>query len=311
MIKKAYLTLTIAILLIALISGCGGDTTPTTQTASSPYMGGNKGVVTEFDEMGIFNEESGTNEIFEGEAFPIEVRLMNKGEYDLPTGKATVTLKGISLADFDGIATNGQLSNAAAIEKISEYNEDGGEETLDFTPGNTGAIYKIALTGSSYDITVFGESVFEYKTFVAVPKVCFKEDLADETVCEVDENKDVFSSAAPIQIISAKEQRAGTGKIAVEFVVENVGGGEVTLIDQDFDSRYDQFGFAPTETALWECKGNRGEGQARFDSNSEAKITCKLKDEMAENTLFTKELDLTLEYKYKNLIQESIRITKE
>ena len=51
--------------------------------------------------------------------------------------------------------------------------------------------------------------------------------------------------------------------------------------------------------------------EGRFDSAGKMTIVCKLKAAMDENTLYTKELDLTLNYKYRELIQREIRIREQ
>jgi len=304
--KKRYLTMLMVCLFFV---GCAGNQVTTT-AAESPFMGGNQGLIAEFLEMGIHNDASGMEEIFEDETFPIEVMVKNKGEQDVAAGDITISLKGISLDDFSGI-DGASLSNSDAIESVSEFNKQGGEATIDFTSGAQDAQYTVAITGSHYDAGVFGEVVYTYATHASVPKVCFKEDLQTEGICEVDEAKTVFSSAAPIQVKSAAEKRAGTGKIAVEFEVENVGGGDVTKPGDDFDSRYDQLAFVSGEEDLWECKAGGKLNEGRFDSNNKVTIVCKLKDVMADDTLYTKELDLTLNYDYRTLIQRSIRIRKQ
>ena len=141
--------------------------------------------------------------------------------------------------------------------------------------------------------------------------MCFKEDLADESVCDVEEIKTVYSSAAPVQVKSAEEKKAGAGKIAVEFSIENVGSGQVTKPGQDFDKRYNQLSFSVNEPANWECKSGGKENQARLDSDEKAKILCRLKNALAEDTLYTKELDLTLDYDYKELIHQQIRLKEQ
>jgi hypothetical protein len=299
-------------LIIGLfLAGCGPTEQPTTTTSdASPYIGGSKGVVAEFLDMGIYSDESKINEIFEEETFPIEIVLKNKGEHDVSAGDVSVKIKGINLADFSGIVSGGSLQNSDIIEKISDVNSLGGEETLDFTPGSDDAEYLVSLVGSSYDVNVYADIVYNYNTYASVPKVCFKEDLTETSVCEVDEIKSVFSSGAPIQVKSAEEKRAGTGKIAVEFKVENLGEGEVAVPGEDF-GRYDQLAFVSSDPNEWECRSGGSINKARLDSDGKATIICKLKDPMAEDTLYTKQLDLTLSYQYKTLIQESIRVLKQ
>jgi len=304
---KKIISLLLIVFMLALVGCKGGE--KKVEAPESPYIGGSKGLVAKFENMGIYNEKTNIEEIFEGETFPIEITLKNKGEQDILPGDVVVSLKGILLSDFSGIVANGTLTNEEKIEKVSEYNKEGGELTLDFTPEG-GARYLVNLSGSHYDISVFAEVVYNYKTYAAVPKVCFKEDLQDESVCDVEEEKAVFSSGAPIQVKKATEKRAGTGKIAVEFEIENIGSGDVTKPDEDFDSRYDQLAFYPNED-IWECKSSGKINEGRFDSDGKMIVVCRLKEPMPKGTLYTKELDLTLDYKYKELIHHQLRINEQ
>jgi len=305
--KKIFLI--IAVIAILFLSGCA--TTTTQSQSTSPYIGGTDGLVVKFQDMGIVSQESDMEEIYTGESFPIEVTLNNKGEEDLGIGDASVTLKGVLLSDFSGIV-NGTVSNSELIEKVSDVNTAGGELTLDFTSGVDDAVYLRNMSGSHYDISVFGEVVYHYKTHIAVPRVCFKEDLQDKTICEVDEIKDVFSSGAPISVDKATEKRAGTGKIAIEFEVKNnhVNTGEVTKPNDAFNSHYEQLAFYPNEDTFV-CKSGGKVNEGRFDEDGKITIVCTLKDAMPTDTLYEKELDLTLDYKYRELIQHQLRINKQ
>jgi|TARA_Y100000310_G_scaffold326900_1_gene392462 hypothetical protein len=300
--------LSFILLLGLVIAGCEEGATETSSV--SPFISGSKGIVAEFQDMGIRNTETGINEIFEGETFPIEVVLKNKGEYEVAATEATVSLMGISLADFDNIDADGIIESTALIEKISEFNEEGGQITLDFTIGAEDAKYNLPLTGSSYTIDLFASVVYNYETDVAVPKVCYKGDPNDPSVCEVEEVKDVFSSAAPIQIQAAEEKRAGTGLIAVILDVENVGSGKVAKSGGTFDSRYDEFSFevAASDAANWDCKSGGKVNEGRFDSSGKATVRCLLKTAITATDVYTKPLVMTFKYKYKDIIQDSVLI---
>ena len=307
---EKYLTLIVlGMVFLFLIAGCDGEE-PSYLT--SPFIGGTKGLIVEFEEMGFFNEETNMEEIFEGEAFPIEVVVKNKGEVAIEEDDATVTLMGINLDDFTGIVSNGVLSNTAEIEGISEYNEEGGEIILDFTSGDEDAKYTLDVVGMSYDISVFASVVYEYKTYGAVPRVCFSGDLTDTSVCEVDGIKDVFSSAAPIQVNSVEEKRAGSGKILLEFEIENVGSGKVTKPKVAFDSRYNQLSYEISDSSNWECRSSGRTNEARLDEDGKATIVCRwVGTPLTKDDMYTKEVDLTLNYKYKELIQKDLRVKKQ
>ena len=77
----------IAILSLVMIIGCsGGGEDNTVTNTESPYIGGNQGIIAEFLEMGVYNDETNIEEIFDGESFPIEVMIKNKGEEDVVAG---------------------------------------------------------------------------------------------------------------------------------------------------------------------------------------------------------------------------------
>ena len=144
------------------------------------------------------------------------------------------------------------MSETGTDQRAIVVGFDGGEEVMDFTPGTADASYISQFSGASVDFDVFAEVVFKYKTEATAKRICFKEDLQDESICDVTEGKDVFSSAAPIQVNHAKEATAGSAKIAVEFEVENVAGGDVALIGEAFDTRYNKFAFTTEHTEITE-----------------------------------------------------------
>lgn len=307
-VKKMNKKYLILIVLAVFIVGCSGEEM-ISDAGESPYIGGNKGLIATFEQMGVYNDDSSMEEVYEGETFPIEITLKNKGEHDVDVDQATISLAGINLADFTGIPS-GVIDNTALIEMISEYNEEGGEITIDFTSGEADAVYIVSLAGYSYDISVFAILDYSYKTYSAVPKVCFKGDPADKTVCNIDEVKDVYSSAAPIQVVKAEEKKAGVGKIAVEFSIENVGTGRVTLPGTAYDSRYDQLSYTVSDPEEWECKSAGKLNEARL-SDGKATIVCRLVTPLDKSDLYTKELDLVLDYDYKEIMHKQLRVIKQ
>ena len=296
----------IAIILLItaiIIAGCDDEEAP---TGPSPYIGGNKGLIAEFEPMGI--EESGIYTIFEDETFPIQVILKNKGEHNLGLGDVEITIHGIPLIDFTGISSQ-TLQNAIKIEGVSELNEEGGEEIINF---GQEVRYAQEVPGTFYDANIFASYTYRYKTYASVPKVCFKENLRDERVCEVDESKEVYSSGAPIQVKSARERPAGAGLISLEFEIENVGGGKSTLPNQDFSPQYNQLAYTlepANERNKWTCTAAGRENQARL-IDDKATIRCRLKAPLAADTLYTKAIGLTLSYDYRDILQETVRIKK-
>ena len=210
------------------------------------------------------------------------------------------------LNDFENIPS-AIKSNEGKIEKVSELNRDGGEEIIDFTSLSEDGKYKHIVTGY-YQPDVFATIEYKYKTRAIVPKVCFKEDLNDESICTVKENKDVFVSGAPVLVKSVKEDSAGRGVMVLTFEIENAGGGKVTKIGEAFDSRYSQLAVnMKTDPEMWECRSAGRANEARL-IDGKATVICKLKEALPTGTLYTKQIELELSYVYQSVISESIRI---
>ncbi|HLD06498.1 MAG TPA: hypothetical protein VJC16_03115 [Candidatus Nanoarchaeia archaeon] len=291
--KVAYAFL-IALAALA-VAGCTEQDVP---TAPDPFVGGDDGLVSAFQPMGL--DEDGVETVFEEDAFDVVVNLKNKGEHDVPAGKAAVRVLGIDTALF-GI-TNPVKGSAATLEKISEFNTIGGEEDVDF-----GKAKLQSIIGSFLDATFFAHIDYEYATFVNVPAVCFKYDVNDLTVCDLQGSKEAFSSGAPIRVSSVEEDIAGSKRIALTFRVDNAGGGRSTLLNSEFLSRFDRAGFSLSEQN-WECKSAGSSAEARFTGTT-ATIRC-VSPPLNPGDLFTKQVTLRLDYLYRDTIQHTVRVKK-
>ncbi|MBW2965554.1 hypothetical protein KY342_00455 [Candidatus Woesearchaeota archaeon] len=303
--NKRFLVMLAALSLLILITGCEEEIDT---GIPRPFICGTQGLDAEFEEIGIIEE--GEYSFYEDELIPIQILFRNKGEEPVNVGNLKVELKGILINDFSGIVS-GVLTNNNKIDEISEFNPQGGEEIIDFTPIG-GARYLQEISGTHYSINPFVVYTYKYKTRATVPEVCFKEDLRDERLCSVKERKEVFSSGAPIQVTSVLEDTAGTGKIALVFEVENVGGGDVTLPDAEFNPRYGEIRYIlepVTERANWQCTAAGRENEARL-VDGRATIRCRLLNPLPKGALYTKEMGLTIVYDYRDVIEQRIRIKK-
>ncbi|MBI2668544.1 hypothetical protein HYX14_01750 [Candidatus Woesearchaeota archaeon] len=290
--KKAIL---FAVIVGLLVLAC---TPPPTQTGKGVFMGGTQGLSVKFEPFGV--EEAGVFSIFDTETFPLEVTVQNKGEYELKPSDVTVSLLGPSKDEFSGI-TSWELKNKNTIEKISELVPAGGEETVSFA---SEAKYVKTAKGVQ-DRTWFANVDYNYQTSLIVPEVCMKEDLTDKRVCEVKEAKKFFVSGAPITIGIVTQETAGKGIMALKLKVKNVGGGKVTKRGESFGVT-EKLGYS-LDDAAWECKSGGKVNEARL-INGEAEIVCKLKETLAAKTLSTKQVQLTLDYTYREIQQEKLQI---
>ncbi len=291
----------LAILAISLLilTACESEEKPKTGGA---FIGGTQGIVASFEPLSI--KEDNIYAIFDAEEFSLDMLIKNKGEENLPIGKATLRLLGPAQNDFQGIPA-WELKNREEVEKISEFNPEGGEEIVAFSP-QANAIYKGQVTGFM-DINWNLEYEYEYKTHLIVNDVCFKGDITDQKVCAVKESKLFSVSSAPITVTAAEEDTAGKGIILLKITISNAGAGDSTIVGQKFDNRFNQVAYSISEPEKWECKSGGRVNEARLVDNM-AQIICKLKTPLNENDIYTKSLRLTFDYLYKELITEKLRV---
>jgi len=295
MMKKSII-LAILCASLLILTACNGEKAPT--AGKGAFLGGEKGIVASFEPFGV--EEEGVYSIFDEETFPMEVTVQNKGEYQIKSGEVTIKLLGPSQEEFTGM-TSWELKNAQALEGISELVPDGGEETFTFA---TDAKYKSSVSGV-VDREWFANVEYRYNTFLIVPEVCLKENLNDQRVCEVKQAKTFFVSGAPVTVKSVEEDTAGKGIMALKILVSNAGIGKVTKVGESFGVR-DTLTYSIDDPA-WECKSGGKVNEARL-IDGQAEIVCKLKEALPAGHLSTKQVKLTLDYKYRDLISEKLRI---
>ncbi len=276
-----------------------------TAPVGGAFIGGTQGIVASFEPLSVKDPESGFYTIYDTEDFSLDVLLKNKGEEVVPLGKATARLLGPAPNLFQNVP-NWQLLNKQAIEKISEFNPEGGEEIISFTSAGARAKYTGPVTGFT-DITWNLEYWYDYKTQLIINDVCFKGDVTEKKVCEVKEAKGFSVSGAPITVSKVEEDVAGKGVMLLKIEVKDAGTGQAAIPGQEFDTRFDQVRYTIDEPDKWECKSGGRENEARL-TEGVATINCRLKQPLAKNDLYTKQVRLTLEYTYKDLVQEKLRI---
>ena len=293
---KIYLALfSLLVVSMLLLTSCTKKEIAPTSTV---FMGGTRGVVLEFEPFGV--EENNIYTIFDTETFPLEVTLRNKGEYEIKPGDVSVSLLGPSQKEFTGIAS-WELKNKDTLDKISELIIQGGEETITFA---TDAKYAGEVVGLQ-ERTWFSNLDYNYETYLLIPEVCLKEDLTDTRVCEVAEFKNFHVSGAPVSVKSVEQSTAGKGIMALKIKIYNAGSGKVAKQGQEFGTR-EELTYT-IDDADWECKSGGKVDEARLITG-EAEILCKLKEPLAKDTLATQQIKLTLQYKYRDLIQEKLAI---
>lgn len=290
--RIAIIFLAILVILSLIITGCGRTGTET--TVMSPWFGGSMGVIASF-------ESFGAEEIYEDETFPLVVLLENKGEFSVLDHEVEMELLGISPYDFSGIEFF--MDNTDPLEKVSEFLPEGGFDRVNF-----GDARYDALSGRFYDANIFIQYSYPYATHIAVPQVCYKEDLHDPRLCEVESSKEAFASGAPIQIGTVWERPAGQGRIYLEIPIYNTGEGKAKAYLGDmFSNYYDEVAFE-VNTNGWTCTAKGDPSVARIaKTDNEATIRC-ISDELPDDSLYLSQVDVTLSYYYQDLVGTVIRI---
>lgn len=287
------------VLAVFVLASCQQTTTTTTGRI---WVGGSYGLVAEFETFGT------TNEIYEDEAFPVVVLLQNKGEFTLQAHDIEMKIRGISENDFTGL--DFEKTNDEKIQKVTEFLPDGGIERVNF-----GEAQYQGLTGTYYDANIYLEYTYPYATYVVISNVCFKEDLRDERVCDVESTLTADASGGSIQIGTVTEKPYGSGKIYLEIPIYNAGNGRSkAYLGDEFSSLYDTVAFS-VETAGMECSSRGDPSVARLprktledsDVAAETTIIC-ISDSLETDALYTAEVDLTLTYYYQDLASTRVRI---
>jgi hypothetical protein len=300
-------TYIIAIVLVLIFSMGAQCTSKKQQGAvTSPWFGGIEGLVVEFEQIGTVSDTGAKNEVWEDEAFPVEARVRNKGEFTIQPHEVELEIKGISPNDFTGLEFT--KDNANIIEKVSEFMPEGGEDYVSF--GN--AKY-MTLTGTHYDANLFVYFTYPYETYINIPRVCYKWNIRDTTVCEVDESKQAFASGGPIQVGTVQERYIGKGKILLEIPIRNVAKGRAKAYKNDeFKANYDELAFQ-IEDGDWYCTARGNYNVARIahptgePQNEEVVIRC-INENIEEGALYTKAITLKLAYYYQDWISQTVRI---
>ena len=172
------------------------------------------------------------------------------------------------------------------------------------------------MKGTLYDAHFFVEYTYDYEQTVAVPKVCFKGNPYDDTICDTEGSRQAFVSGGPFQIGTVTQRPAGKGRIMLEIPVRNVAGGKAKAESSGmvkFSPLYDEIKMN-YGGGDWECtaKGLGGD-KIRINRNGETVVRCRygFSQPIPEQDVYTSEFDLTLEYIYQDFVSETVRIRRD
>lgn len=235
------LFLSIFIFSLALfITGCETTTDQDGEQGTSPgtaFIGGS----TDSFSMN-FVENAPPGEVFDRNRYPFSVnlRVENEGEWDvLDPNKYRVKLSGIDPTVF-----NDPVMNQTANQALFGKERDSQGQVIDGTVTNfafPGFSYTGNLSGNA-QFTIRADACFAYGT-KAVSRICIKENLLDTTdtsICQVNGEKEVQNSIAPVKIIDVKESAIGNNRITYTFTVQHEGDGRLYLLDSRCENRLEK-----------------------------------------------------------------------
>ena len=222
--KKLLIIFLVAVALLTMAQQCGKSAS-TGNTL--PYKGGTSGLSIQFA------DGAPPDEVFDANTYPfeVEVRLLNVGEFDIPKSGVSLKISGINPEDFGKTQTdfikNGIDEDVFATKIDSEGN------VIDPSPvfvTFSGLAFQTTLPGNN-QFPIRADVCYSYRT-EAFADGCIRSDpltTQKDAVCQVNEEKKVFNSGAPIQIAEFKELPSGSDKVRYVFKIQHKGSGRLFL----------------------------------------------------------------------------------
>lgn len=209
--------------LFAMLTACTGGKTGETVDLGSPFVGGTAGLVADFLDF--------RSAVFDGgrDPFDVVVKIENKGEATVATGRVRVKISGINPAEFskhEEELTKASSEELMGVKKDAQGNVlPGSQSTIEFT----GLNHFSPISGSQVTFPLRADICYTYLT-QAASKICIRSNLlAPEAggICEINEDKDAKNSGAPVQVGAVKETARGKDKLSFSFEISNAGTGQI------------------------------------------------------------------------------------
>ena len=303
----------IVLLFLFFLVGCtNSDNVPL--SLNNPFIGGDTGLSVEFQ---------GLRDVFDGgrDPFDIVIKLNNKGETSVPKDKVKVRLSGFNPAEFGKLEE--QLSKSAdeeliAMKKDAQGNiQVGNPIFVDFKDLN----HFSPIVGSSQSVDIVANICYNYKT-LGVGKLCVRSNILNPEpggICEINSNKDLFNSGAPVQFGNLVESIGGKDKISFIFDVRKVGAGYVFEMDSKCDrstkSKENKV-YVKVDTNLpgvvcsgLTSKGSSAEGFVTlFDDAGVLKRQISCNQQISSKNNFEQVISLSAGYEYDDFIKSQITV---
>lgn len=325
---KNITLLSILLILTIFLSACDNTVTPT-GPSFNPFIGGDVGLVAEFDE-GMPPVDSGVILDKGRGSFGISLTLENVGEYDIKPEEGDLLrleLRGLLPEHY------GKTANDFIIVHDSELL--GARKNLgEVIPGN---MINLAFEDLTYQSDIEGDHTapfsvnlcYDYQTR-ATTHICLANDvtgaLTDKNPpCSVKGPKDVKSSGAPLKITSVTQSPAGGSKVQVKIEFEHMGSGAIfapesdrfcdnTLQNPDMDYVDVTVSLPSSSVANLKCSQFNGEGKEvsgrlRLLQNGPKSFVCTVESFGDESLIYEDNLNIDVSYRYGVDLQKTIIIS--
>jgi hypothetical protein len=313
-----------------LLIGCEGGGTGTTAPPRIPFMGGTNGILIDFEKGNPPDEVTDDGSF----GFKVLVKLKNDGEFKVEKDNIKVSLLGIDPNDFntylDVLTRQTPPEDLLPKRKDAEGNVLEGTTTFVTIPEDEGDELVARRFSGNTEFTFRANVCYMYQTKANI-KLCILRDLVnirEDTVCNPNEAKTVYSSGAPVQITNFKETVAGKDKIAFNFDVVHSGRGtcgQGQVLKYGDGSEAGECPRDPRERRGKEDKVkvivNTGLGNLRCSSLSDGSdnegyvilsegrrtVTC-VQDLSPDRTDFEKPVEITLQYNYEDFKEKKVLV---
>jgi len=305
----------LVLIISVVVLGCGQKEEVATTLGGTSFIGGNEGI-------GIsFISGAPPAEVFDNGKLPFSINLQieNKGEWDILNPQDfTITISGIDPSDFN----NPDIRQDSPQPLIATKRD---------TQGNLipGTVASMIFPGFSYlgnlagdaQFTIRASACYSYGT-KGVTKICVRDDLLslEQGVCVVNGDKGVENSGAPVKVIEVKEAALASDKLQLTFKIKKTEqdgslfqlGTECStnLQNRDIVKVTVNTGISGTDCQGFTDEiGNPQRGNWGYVNlfSGERIISC-IQEVSSVSGDFEKIIDFTLEYDYRQSIEQSILV---
>lgn len=308
--KFKYLITFVLAVAMVFAAGCSKQTGP---SMTSPFIGGTTGLTMEFI------DGAPPEEVYDGGNYPFTavVKVENIGESDIAVGDAKITISGIDAADFGTESESLVQYNSEDIIGAKKNAEGGTTEgtILHMTfPKDSEFNYGEALSGN-IQFPFLATACYKYEN-KANAMLCVKDNPLEtkESVCVVDEIKEVYNSGGPIQILNFAETPRGKGELAFTFEIWHQGTGSVfelnTECDDSIQTKDKVYISVDTGIDGLECTGlTGGDAKSGYVTLYEGKrsITCT-QDVSSASGDYEKVVEIITQYDYEQEITTNVLV---